>query len=437
MFIYLQVKFISKFSASLEHILKANMVCLFDYARPKGFPTTYPELKTAVTVDVLEAGFILAFVILATCLYLIMPGIKGGSYRWNVFIRITLKIIVGAVLMVCNFGQRWETGVVRTNTSYKAGTAEEIVADISVSVGLRSVNITLKRVDEPVRGTALEHETINYNERFWWTWDQGRFGFGPYAGVLQRSFREAQRRGLPLPVLWVADYFTWDGEGLRFGRHYRTAGWYTHICLWTAFPCWILANFFFLSSVRFGAVFTCLMGALQLLASFTWIGIRNSVPLVIPFEGGEITMRYGPNFWLTVIGGVVCTLVGLLLLLLDCRFPDEISTFFGIDPLAEYEEYHLTAEELTVVRRSKNKNSSLNMVTINDGKTLQRDPFKTQPVLKRRATIRLGQKSLYRKPTLDDDMYQDVSYEDDAPQYQNLPSRSKQLPYRSIEEEDV
>jgi len=52
------------------------------------------------------------------------------------------------------------------------------------------------------------------------------------AGELQQSFRQAQIRGLPLPILWVVDYFTMDGEGLRYGRHYRTAGWYAHIAMW-------------------------------------------------------------------------------------------------------------------------------------------------------------------------------------------------------------
>jgi hypothetical protein len=28
--------------------------------------------------------------------------------------------------------------------------------------------------------TKLPGEKIDYNERFSWTWDQGRFGFGPY-----------------------------------------------------------------------------------------------------------------------------------------------------------------------------------------------------------------------------------------------------------------
>ena len=52
------------------------------------------------------------------------------------------------------------------------------------------------------------------------------------AGQIQRDFRRAQHRGAPLPILWVAEYFTFDGEGIRFGRHYMRAGWYAHIVIW-------------------------------------------------------------------------------------------------------------------------------------------------------------------------------------------------------------
>jgi hypothetical protein len=53
------------------------------------------------------------------------------------------------------------------------------------------------------------------------------------AGLLQRTFREGQKKGLPIPILWIAEYFIIDGEGIRFGRFYRTAGWYCHILLWS------------------------------------------------------------------------------------------------------------------------------------------------------------------------------------------------------------
>jgi hypothetical protein len=39
---------------------------------------------------------------------------------------------------------------------------------------------TILIVEEDKRNSKLPGEKIDYNERFWWTWDQGRFGFGPY-----------------------------------------------------------------------------------------------------------------------------------------------------------------------------------------------------------------------------------------------------------------
>ena len=49
----------------------------FSFARMEGYPTMFPPSKTACTVDVLETGFIFAFVILAICCYLVILGIAG------------------------------------------------------------------------------------------------------------------------------------------------------------------------------------------------------------------------------------------------------------------------------------------------------------------------------------------------------------------------
>jgi len=68
---------------------------------------------------------------------------------------------------------------------------------------------------------TLESFTLDYNEHFSWEWGQGRLGFGAYASQISKDFREATLRGVPVPILQVAEYFTFDGEGIRFGRHYR------------------------------------------------------------------------------------------------------------------------------------------------------------------------------------------------------------------------
>lgn len=124
------------------------------------------------------------------------------------------------------------------------------------------------------------------------------------AGLFQREFREAQYHGTPTPILWVAEYFVIDGEGFRFGRFYRTAGWYTHIALWAAFPCWIIANVLFGSLISHGAYFLAGAGGLQLFGVFLWSVVRNFNELCIPFADGIIATKYGITYWLTFASGL-------------------------------------------------------------------------------------------------------------------------------------
>lgn len=386
----------------------------FDLSRKEGFPTQYAEEKTPVTVDVLEAGLILAFVIIGTAFFIIILGL-GIRRSTNAVVKVFCSIAIGCCLMLANFGQEWEVGSVATKTPYRAGNPHEINATISIKLGLRSVNVTLKGNVAP--NTPLENETINYNERFWWTWDQGRLGFGPYAGLLQRSFREAQRKGLPIPILSVVEYFVVDGEGLRFGRFYRTAGWYTHILLWTAFATWILANIFLISVGRYAAYFLALTGGLQILACIVWSAVRNPYPLIIPFEDGKITTSYGPNFHMALVCGIICLLLGTIIFIMDLRFPDELSSFLGIDPIADYDELVITQEVLG--KETGKTPHAMEMQSYSDKEERRRE--QTMTILKRRSSVRMAQKSLFRHPLpvpvepIDEGLYDDT----DIPIYEN------------------
>jgi len=46
---------------------------------------------------------------------------------------------------------------------------------------------------------------------------------------------------------------------------------------------------------------------------------------------------------------MTCVVIGLVIVFLDLRYPDEIAFFFGIDPLADYEEYHLSKKLLLLL----------------------------------------------------------------------------------------
>jgi len=57
----------------------------FGAFRSEGFPTQYEENKTPAHVDILEAGFILAFVILAVAFLLILPAAHRFGVKISTF----------------------------------------------------------------------------------------------------------------------------------------------------------------------------------------------------------------------------------------------------------------------------------------------------------------------------------------------------------------
>ncbi|XP_076649295.1 dual oxidase maturation factor 1-like isoform X1 [Halictus rubicundus] len=366
----------------------------FNFGREGSFPSRYSPNETPVILDVTETIIIAIFVIIGISYLCIIPSYKK---RQSIYmcIKVTLSLTIGCSLLVNNFGQEWEVSTIRTKTPYRAGDGHEIDALIGLKIGLRSLNVTLRGTGK--QGTPLEKETINYNERFWWTWDQGRFGFGPEAGLLQRNFRDAQRRGTPIPILLVVEYFVIDGEGIRFGRFYRTAGWYCHILLWAAFSSWILANIFLQSVGRYVAYFLWLTGGLQILTCTVWIFVHNPSPLVIPFEDATIRLHFGRHFWTTFSCSTLCILLGAVLVYMDLRHPDALSIFLDSNPLNQYDECVMESSTVENVMRSEELGEvALELKPISG--TSASTSKSSVMVLKRRSTIRNAQKSLFRCP---------------------------------------
>ncbi|KAH8009859.1 hypothetical protein HPB51_020544 [Rhipicephalus microplus] len=65
-------------------------------------------------------------------------------------------------------------------------------------------------------------EEINFNERLTWR----------RPTQVKEDYREALVKGLPFPILTIAEYFSQDMDGFCWGRRYRLAGHYAFIMLW-------------------------------------------------------------------------------------------------------------------------------------------------------------------------------------------------------------
>ena len=65
-------------------------------------------------------------------------------------------------------------------------------------------------------------DRIDYNERFSWS--------GPTD--MAEEYSRSLSKGLPFPILTVAEYLSLDDEGFGWGRIYRKAGYFSAITLW-------------------------------------------------------------------------------------------------------------------------------------------------------------------------------------------------------------
>ena len=119
--------------------------------------------------------------------------------------------------------------------------------------------------------------------------------------------------------------------------------------MWTAFPCWLISMIMFCVVIRYGAMFLIGTGIFQLIAVTIWYSVRNFVELQVPYEYHEkeviLKTHFGSDFYLVLINGGMCVLLGFGIFVANAVFPDEMCQFFGIDPLTLYDEYHLSKIE--------------------------------------------------------------------------------------------
>ncbi|KAK2493031.1 hypothetical protein MC885_010886 [Smutsia gigantea] len=273
----------------------------------------YPQPRRAAGFNVSLLVVIVVFLTLAASFLLILPGIRGHS-RWFWLVRVLLSLFIGAEIVAVHFSTEWSAGSVYTNTSYKAFSAARIEAQIGLHVGLEGINITLT-------GTPVQQldETIDYNERFSWHLGQD------YA----EEYAEALEKGLPDPVLYLAEKFT-PSSPCGLYRQYRLAGHYASATLWVAFCFWLLSNVLLAMSVPlYGGLALLTTGAFALFSVSAFASI-SSVPLCpLRLGSSKLTTHYGAAFWVTVAAGLLCLLLGVAVVSLHYARPRALHIFLN------------------------------------------------------------------------------------------------------------
>ncbi|XP_023139888.2 dual oxidase maturation factor 1 [Amphiprion ocellaris] len=269
--------------------------------------------RTAFIFSTRLLTIILVFLVVAVGLLLILPGIRGKSRVFWMF-RIIISLFIGAVIVALNFTSDWAEASVTTNATYKSFSNAVINADIGLHVGLYGINVTLK--GNPV---VQFNETINYNEVFSWH------------DTMAEVYEDALERGLPNPILYIAEKFTLTSPcGLIF--QYRYSGRYASATLWTAFCCWMLANILFSMPVILYAGYMMIATAAFIFFSMASFSTIMNVPqCVFSIGTASFEAEYSRSFWLALATGVLCTIIGILVVMFDFLVPEKIKEVFSVD----------------------------------------------------------------------------------------------------------
>jgi len=310
----------------------------FDAFRENGGPTLYSySNRTAVTADVATLTLYIVFVTLFLAFVIIFPGVR--RQRFTTFTSVTLSLFVGTAILVGQHGSAWHTAEVEISSAYRAFSKEKVMGTLGVNIGLNSVNITLKAL--PLYNQSSD---IDYNERFHWVG----------ATQIREEYRAALHKGLPFPILTVGEYFTVDAEGFCWGRNYREAGYYTSIFLWMAFALWVLSNLMLVVVPRYGAYLVTLTGFTLLFCNFIYFKLLPSRPLLIRLEQSVLIFNFGWSYWLVLVAGCLCVLMGGAVSIIDLIYPHKFSTILEVDFGTPFDRHTIIEDSQETKKKKKN-----------------------------------------------------------------------------------
>ncbi|EYC25444.1 hypothetical protein Y032_0012g1897 [Ancylostoma ceylanicum] len=251
------------------------------------------------------------FVIPYLAFLIILPGVR--EKRLVTLAVFTITALVGAVLAASMYLPGWTGGSAKIVSQLRSHVNERMRARVGVSVGLNTINITL-RYEQMVKEdnlSRIDMSQLYYNEKF------------DISGVssMAEELRSAYQRGLPYPILSILEYFSLNQDAFDWGRHYRTAGHYTSAAISLALGCWSLAVVFLFLLPHFYDRAMLATGLSALLACLLYL-VMAPCQLEIGFVGTDgkrivMKMSFQWSFYCVFAVGLLAVVVGIFLMLLQ------------------------------------------------------------------------------------------------------------------------
>merc|ERR1719357_2005311 len=266
-----------------------------------------------------------------------MPGIR--KERFTTCTSVILSLFVGGTTLVGIYGCGWHVAEAEISSAYRSFSNEEIQGRIGIYIGIDHVNITLLAMPGYYNRTM----DVAFNERF---------GF-ERPDQLREEYKKGLKKGLPFPILTVAEYMSVDAEGFCWGRNYRQAGYYCSFFLWFSFALWLLMNMMMVVVPRYGAYLMSLTGAMMIFSDFIYFWLLPGRPLSIPFEGVVLEFELGWCFWLVLTAGCLCLMIGVSISVIDLIYPHKFSIVMEMDYGTPFDRHTIIEDSHETKKKKK------------------------------------------------------------------------------------
>uniref|UniRef100_A0A183C3Q0 Uncharacterized protein n=1 Tax=Globodera pallida TaxID=36090 RepID=A0A183C3Q0_GLOPA len=229
-----------------------------------------------------------AFPLLLIALLIVLPGIR--EQRALSLLTIAVQLAVGVLLIGSIVLPFWKVNVTSPEVlvHLQAHSRQRHVVRMGVSVGLHSMNISLKYIRphdffENDQRSTIPSELF-LNEQF--KLDK--------ISAMTDGLRKTYTDGVPFPMLKVLEYFCMGGqEAFAWGRHFRNAGHFTIAVLWASFSVWLLQCLLLPLLPHHFAKAGLLCGILTLAADVLFI-VQSPSDLHIPFPSPDAPSTHSP-----------------------------------------------------------------------------------------------------------------------------------------------
>jgi len=105
---------------------------------------------------------------------------------------------------------------------------------------------------------------------------------------------------------------------------------------------------------RYGAYLVTLTGFTLLFCNFIYFKLLPARPLLIRLEQSVLMFNFGWSFWLVMVAGVLCVLMGGAVSIIDLVYPHKFSTILEVDFGTPFDRHTIIEDSQETKKKKKN-----------------------------------------------------------------------------------